>query len=438
MQQSYDVGIIGAGLGGICTGARLTRKGYRVLMVEKLPFFGGRFSHKEYKGFTLPTGAIIAQGGGSLESTFKEAGLEYPIKIAENPGIRVRLHGEDIDLSQKGGGLNLLFSKVLKDPEEKDRVKSAFRNSLQWFSPLDSITFKEWLTQHSRNESLHGIFQGWCGAFVGINADEVTAGEFFRFLRSVTGKTQTFGYAPHGAGAVVDPLIQVIRNLGGDVVSQTKAKRIIIERNQAKGILIENKDGQLPISCRLVISNAGPKKTVELGGRENFERSYLVALRDQIKPVTVVTVCAAVDKDLLDFSGVVIFGSCRRLVLMVCPTLTCPDLAPKGKHLLVSYSVPKFTMGPLKLKETFDLTMADYQENYPAFNKYGEVLMWDSFYGDWPVYHSWPGYDLPYRTPVRNLLNVGDGVKPYGWSGLESVAECARLVAEDAETILKS
>ncbi|UCF55843.1 MAG: hypothetical protein JSW15_06915, partial [Deltaproteobacteria bacterium] len=252
----------------------------------------------------------------------------------------------------------------------------------------------------------------------------------------VVGKTQAFGYAPHGAGALLQGLIDVIDENGGDVVAKSKAKRIIIENNKTKGIVVENKDGEKIISSKLVISNAGPKKTVELGGKENFERSYLVALRDQIRQVTAVTVCVAVDKDLLNFSGVVIFGSNRRMILMVCPTLTCPDLAPKGKHLLVSYSVPRFTMGPLKLKETFDLTMADYRDNLPDFDKHGEILMWDSFYGDWPVYHSWPGYDLPQRTPVRNLLNVGDGVKPYGWSGLESVVECARIVAEDALNIL--
>jgi phytoene dehydrogenase-like protein len=236
---------------------------------------------------------------------------------------------------------------------------------------------------------------------------------------------------------MLEPLIQVVREKGGDVIASTRARRIVVEDNRARGIIVENKDGEMEISAKLIISNAGPKKTVELAGRENFEKSYLVALRDQIRQVTAVTTCAAVDKDLLDFSGVVIYGSNRRMILMVCPTLTCPDLAPKGKHLLVSYSVPQFTMGPLKLRETFDLTMEDYRENYPDFDKHGEVLMWDSFYGDWPVYHSWPGYDLPQRTPIRNLINVGDGVKPLGWSGLESVAECGRLVAEDAIGLLE-
>ena len=436
MDKNYDVVIIGSGLGGITCGARLAKAGSRVLMVEKLPFIGGRFSHKEYKGYTLPTGAIIAQGGGSLEATYDDLGLEFPLAIAKNPGIRVRVKGEDIDLPQKGGGLGILFSRALGDSEEGMRVQRAFKDALRWFPPTDDISFKEWLNQYTTNETLHGIFQGWCAAFVGINSYEVTAGEFFRFMSSVSGSKQVFGYAPHGAGAMMDPLIQVIRDNGGEVVKSTKVKKIIIEDNRAEGVLLETKEGDRKISAKLVISNAGPKKTVEMGGSENFEKSYLVALRDQLRAVTAVTTCAAVDKDLLDFSGVVIFGSNRRMILMVCPSLTCPDVAPEGKHLLVSYSVPEFTMGPLKLKETFDLTMEDYRENYPEFDKHGEVLMWDSFYGDWPVYHPWPGYDLPHRTPVRYLLNVGDGVKPYGWSGLESVAQSGRLVAEDALSIL--
>jgi phytoene desaturase len=38
-----------------------------------------------------------------------------------------------------------------------------------------------------------------------------------------------------------------------------------------------------------------------------------------------------------------------------------------------------------------------------------------------------PGYDLPIQTPVANLLEVGDGVKPYGWIGTTACAETARI-----------
>ena len=41
-----------------------------------------------------------------------------------------------------------------------------------------------------------------------------------------------------------------------------------------------------------------------------------------------------------------------------------------------------------------------------------------------------PGYDLDVRTPVPNLVEVGDGVKPYGWIGTTACAQTARTAVD--------
>ena len=50
MKRDYDVVIIGAGMGGMAAAALLTHEGYKPLVVERLPFIGGRCSSFEYKG----------------------------------------------------------------------------------------------------------------------------------------------------------------------------------------------------------------------------------------------------------------------------------------------------------------------------------------------------------------------------------------------------
>ena len=45
--------------------------------------------------------------------------------------------------------------------------------------------------------------------------------------------------------------------------------------------------------------------------------------------------------------------------------------------------------------------------------------------------HSWPGRDMAQRTPVTNLYNVGDGVKPQGTTGLVGAVASALVVVED-------
>src|SRR3990170_4242701 len=47
--------IIGAGLGGLLAGAKLTKAGHDVEIFERLPFTGGRFTNLPYQGFKLRT-----------------------------------------------------------------------------------------------------------------------------------------------------------------------------------------------------------------------------------------------------------------------------------------------------------------------------------------------------------------------------------------------
>jgi hypothetical protein len=45
--------------------------------------------------------------------------------------------------------------------------------------------------------------------------------------------------------------------------------------------------------------------------------------------------------------------------------------------------------------------------------------------------HCRPGWDLPQKTPVVHLYNVGDGVKPSGTVALPGAAASALAVVED-------
>lgn len=79
--RHFDVIIIGSGAGGLCAGALLAKaRSYRVLVLERLPFIGSRFSSLNHNGYTLSTGAFSIEGKGALEGIFNELGLEFPIR----------------------------------------------------------------------------------------------------------------------------------------------------------------------------------------------------------------------------------------------------------------------------------------------------------------------------------------------------------------------
>lgn len=82
--------IIGAGLGGLLSAAKLSGSGYEVEVFERLPIIGGRFTNIPYKGFQLTTGALhmIPHGpSGPLARLLEDVGADVEI-IRKKPTDR--------------------------------------------------------------------------------------------------------------------------------------------------------------------------------------------------------------------------------------------------------------------------------------------------------------------------------------------------------------
>lgn len=76
--DDYDVVVIGGGMGGLSAAGFLAKAGIKTLLVEKLPFLGGRATSMEYKGYQISTGAG-AFGLGIDENIYRP--LDAPFKV---------------------------------------------------------------------------------------------------------------------------------------------------------------------------------------------------------------------------------------------------------------------------------------------------------------------------------------------------------------------
>ena len=86
--------VIGAGLGGLLSAARLSQAGYQVEVFERLPITGGRFTNLNYKGFQLSSGAfhILPHGpSGPLAQLLKEVKADVQIVRSDETTLRVPL-----------------------------------------------------------------------------------------------------------------------------------------------------------------------------------------------------------------------------------------------------------------------------------------------------------------------------------------------------------
>ncbi len=120
-KNEHDVIIIGSGIGGLTCGALLSKRGYRVLVLEQHHKVGGFCSSFKRKGFVFNTGVENVSGlwkNGPITYLLKELGLKKDDFFVKNK-MRYIFKGKIIDANDSEK-----FIKVLSDifPEEKENI----------------------------------------------------------------------------------------------------------------------------------------------------------------------------------------------------------------------------------------------------------------------------------------------------------------------------
>jgi phytoene dehydrogenase-like protein len=430
-RESCDVLVIGSGIGGLSAAALLVASGYKTIVVEKSPRIGGRYSTIDHKGFKITTGAIEIEMGGVIQKVFDAVDAKFEATVAST--FKYRIDGRDYDMPAKGG-MRAFISALAENEEETNRVMGGMKKALAWQEPADNISLRQWVQQYTENERIARAFWALVSPTHFVNDDELPAGKFFAYLKAP--KASAVGIAPRGPLELMESLRKGIEAKGGQVWTQSQITKIAVEDGKAVGAAVKRGSESVDIAAKTVISNAGPRKTVELTGADNFDRWYLNLMNETLHPAPFIAVHAASDEPLVDCDSIV-FVLGRRLSCMNTPSIACPELAPKGKHLLMAGGTPLSSLPPYDVQADKEQIVKELKAEIPDFDKRAELLMVSYFRGDVPGYHSWPGLDMPQKTPILNLYNVGDGVKPAGWIGLPACAKSAEMVAEDIKWRVK-
>lgn len=425
-----DVTIIGAGIGGLCAAVLLAKAGRKVLIIERSPIPGGRYTSLAYRGFTIPTASWMLLYGTDdpVHQTLEEVGAPpIAMRAPGTPIARYRINGRIYDWPEKGA-LRYLLGKAADHPEEASRIMEALARAMEHI-PTERISFRDWLLRYTRNEAIHGIFQAQIVTWCGMNAHELPAGEFMRALLSFRGRS-TFRIPRGGLKDIIDALAAVIRAGGGEVLTRTRAMRIIVENGKARGIVAHHPKGTITIEAAAVVSNIGPKKTIELAGREHFGEEYLRSAA-AMRPAVGLDFLFVTDRPLMDFAGTLYTTDTLRKEGWSVPTLMWPEHAPPGKHLLHGFAVPE-SIDSYDPRRESEAVLQDLHTVFPDFEAAGgRLLLRRNFCGEWPCTRARQGQDMSHRTPMENLYNVGDGVKPAGWIVGAGAAASGRIVARE-------
>jgi len=441
----YDVISVGSGMGGLGTAALLAKQGYKVLVVEKRPFVGGRFSSYEYEGFILPTGAVtVHYKGTETEEVFRDSGVA--LDLVDVSGLYYRIEGKDYQMPAKGAlGVGLdIISKLESDKAKvlggfakamsKETIMGAFHVGSKDPAKERGLTFKDWLLQYTDSELALAIFDTILGTLAAAHTYEIQASAVFQFFTAMKGFREV-AIPGHGNRGNMENLAKVVTDNGGDVWVDTEVKRILVERGAVKGIVVEKDGKEVEIDAQVVVSNVGPKATVGLADSGNFNEDYLKDVRMRLKPKSVTMAFVASDVPLWPENGspqILMVVGARRMTSAIPLSSISPALAPPGQHLMFVFGSPLTCEAKMDEEVEKNTILQDLKEQFPLFEKHGRVIKYDcrDIDDDLPEMRTRVGLGMPCETPIKNLYNVGCGCPAPGYTGSNGAAENAVRVSK--------
>jgi phytoene desaturase len=269
--------VIGSGFGGLAAAIRLSVRGWRVQVLERLPQPGGRARVHEQDGFRFDAGPTIITVPHLFEELWQLAGRRLADDVtlkALNPYYRVRFDdGRWFDYSGDNAAMRAEVARF--DPADLPGFDSLAREAdicyREGFEKLGSVAFdsvaqllvavpnmirmKGWQTiwqmvcRHLKNPYLRVVFS-FHPLLIGGNPLKVTGS--YALIHTLE---RRFGvhWAMGGTGALIKGMVNLLGDRGVPVRCEADVKRILVEDGRAAGVELRNGER---IAADIVVSNA--------------------------------------------------------------------------------------------------------------------------------------------------------------------------------------
>ena len=411
--HTWDVIVIGSGIGGLVTASQLAAKGAKTLVLERYLIPGGSGGSFRREGYTFDVGAsmifgfgekghtnlltrALADVGQHCDTVPDPAQLEYHLPGGLNVAV-------DRDYEAFIARLSALF------PHEAKGIRAFYDTCWQVFNCLDAMPLlsledpaylakvffraplaclglARWLPfnvgdvarKHIRDEQLLKLIDMECFCWSVMPADltpMINAGMVFSD-RHAGG----INYPKGGVGVIAEKLVAGLESHGGAIRYKARVTKVLIENGQAVGVQLA--DGE-EIRARRVVSNATRWDTFETEQESSdVQRSRSAALVDAEHTPKAETTWRRRYKPSPSFlslhlgvdAAVIPEGfHCHHLVLedwaemeseqgvifVSIPTLLDPSLAPEGRHIVHTFT-------PSDIKYWNQLSPSDYKAKKAA------------------------------------------------------------------------
>jgi all-trans-retinol 13,14-reductase len=290
MKNKYDIIIIGGGLGGLLCGNILSKKGYKVAIIEKNSFTGGCLQSFEKDGVTFDTGIHYVGGLGEgqvLNRIYKYLGVlsEFKYRQMDPDGFDIYTIGSE-NYSFPSGYHNIKQKLISYFPQEEegisrylDKIREITKSvSLYNLGPVefdmqnfyDKFNFGntwEYIQSVTSNTKLQQLLAAINILYAGTKESS------FMFIHALICNHYYEGAYRFvdGAHSVSKALSEKFKELGGVLILNSKVEKFKYEEKTIKSVISQN--GDEFIADRF-ISDIHPYQTMELIGPNVIRNSY--------------------------------------------------------------------------------------------------------------------------------------------------------------------
>lgn len=419
LNEQYDALIIGAGIGGLMTAAGLARAGKKVLVLEKLGFIGGKYTHLMHRGYAISTAAWTCPGPNSrIGKLIRKLGGEVRWITVHDVGSR----GDHWVVTPDGRKFNSL------DQTQETLVggDAGMARVYRWIADMydpgksypDDMTTRQYIRAFFQNlpEYEQYVETIITHCFASQTVDNFSAMETKRAIVDSIEQMADWGTAYGGTAALVSAVEKVVRDHGGEIALRTRVAEIELQDGKAVGVRLS--DGRR-IGARIVIHNAGLNRLIQLVGEANLPPDYLKRLRGAV-PADVAALILGTTEPLLgkDHSLLHAMGW-ERTLNCYAPTFFDSDLAPTGRHALDVFWVMK---PPYDRRREMEIVLGQLRQIFPNFDQAVDMQFPMFFTGMWTAemaHRLGQSGDqrLDPRSPIENLYLVGYDCIGYGMAG---------------------
>jgi len=288
VHKTYDVVIIGSGLGGLVSAIILAKEGKKVCVLEKNRQYGGNLQTFVRDKTIFDTGVHYIGGleeGQNLYKYFTYLGIMDKLqlkKLDENHYDVITFDDDPNQYPHAQGYDNFVKQLSAFFPEEEEHLKDYCKsidytcNSFPFYDlrsgngyqdKILSLNTKSHIDSLTQNNKLRAVLAGSNFLYAGI-PDKTP---FYVHALSINSYIQSAWRCINGGSQITKHLIRELRKYDGEVFNYSKVVNFTTEESRVTSV--ETEQGK-SFKGDLFISNIEPKTTLKMIGIEKFRKAY--------------------------------------------------------------------------------------------------------------------------------------------------------------------